>query len=126
MKKQHNTKQLNPNGFNQVLEELAIEVIKNNPDATYSTDEIVAVVDNLLEKSSLKYSHLNELCAFREVFEQRITKKYGVKFSNTFAEDVESKYKKRRVPKLTQVKSGILDALIGKIHLRPFLKMEAI
>lgn len=112
-------KQINPKAVNKLLEGLAIEIIKHHPEANYSADstngDMRLAVDMAIEHYSLTLDHRNDLLLFRQNFEKTITKKHGVKFTYQEGEDLEVKYQKRRVPKLTQVKSGILDLMIGNI-----------
>jgi hypothetical protein len=110
---------INPKAVNKVLEGLAIEIIKRHPNANYSADstngDMALAVDMAIEHYGLNLDHRNDLKIFRENFEKAIAKKYGVKFTYEPGEDLEVKYQKRRVPKLTQVKSGILDLMIGNV-----------
>ena len=115
------SKQIDPKAFNKLLEQLAIQIIKFNPDATYSADstggDMRTVVQMAIEHYGLtRGNHLKDRVLFRDKFEKAITKRCGVKFSYNVGEDLEVKYQKKRVPKLIQVKSGILDLLIAELN----------
>ena len=113
------TNQINPKAVNKLLQDLAIQMIKRHPDANYSASstngDMELAVDMAIEHYGLTLDHRNDLLLFRQNFEKTITKKHGVKFTYQQYEDLKDKYQKRRVPKLTQVKSGILDLMIGNI-----------
>ena len=110
---------INPKAVNKLLEGLAIEIIKRHTNANYSADsangDMDLAVNMAIEHYNLGLEHRNDLKIFRENFEKAIAKKYGVKFTYEPGEDLEVKYRKKRVPKLTQVKSGILDLMICKV-----------
>ena len=112
---------INPKAVNKLLEGLAIEIIKRHTNANYSADstngDMALAVDMAIEHYGLNLDHRNDLMIFRENFEKTIAKKHGVKFTYEPGEDLEVKYRKKRVPKLTQVKSGILDLMIGKVSM---------
>ena len=114
-------KQINPKAVNNLLEQLAIQIIKFNPDATYSAsstgdDMLSAVRLTIAQYGLTRDNDLGDIVLFRDNFEKTISKRYGVKFDYCIGEDLGVKYRKKRVPKLTQVKSGILDLLIGELN----------
>ncbi len=114
------SKQIDQRQFNKLLEQLAIQTIKFNPDANYSAsstgDDMALAVDMAIDHYGVDRSHLQDMLLFRQKFERAISKRYGVKFTYTSDEDLAVKYQKRRVPKLTQVKSGILDLMIAQVN----------
>lgn len=106
---------------NKLLNEAARAVIKYNPSATYSAESTGTDMGDFVRMAIQHYGltraeHLQDLLVFRQAFEREIAKQYKVKFTYTLGEDLAVKYRRRKVPQLTQVKSGLLDLLIGELN----------
>jgi len=112
---------INPAGLDKMLTAAAQTVVNYNPEANYSASSTGSDMLSFVRTAIVHYGfnreeHFEDLLVYRESFEKKITKKYRVKFTYNTNEDLEAKYKKRKVPQLIQVKSGILDLLIGELN----------
>jgi hypothetical protein len=112
---------LDPISTNKLLNQATQVLVKFNPNANYRAESTGTDMRDFVRLTIKEYNltrdeHLQDLLLFRRAFEKQIRKKYGVKFTYKFNEDVELKYRKRGVPQLIQVKSGILDLIIGELH----------
>jgi len=114
-------KNLTSNNVSNMLTETSKLIIMNHPKATYS---VSSTNDNMLQFARMivkvngltRNEHFGDLLDYRVAFEKSITKKHRVKFTYKMGEDLAVKYRKKRVPQLTQVKSGLLDILIGELN----------
>ena len=111
---------INPKALNKLLDEATLALIKYNPEATYSASSTGTDMRDFTRMAIAHYgvtrANLKDLVEFRDKFEKAIRKRYGVKFTNTIGEDLAKKYARKRVPQKVQVKSGMLDLMIGEVN----------
>jgi len=97
------------------------QIIHFHPNANYSAlstgTDMGYFVDEAIKKFGFnRTQHLQDFLIYRQKFEKAIAKRYGVKFTYKLNEDLQAKYKFKRVPQHIQVQSGILDLLIGRLN----------
>lgn len=112
---------LNVEGTNKLLNEVTKTLIQWHPNATYSAESTGTDMRDFVRMTIKHYGltrseHLQDLLLFRQSFERAIAKRYKVKFTYSLGEDLEVKYRKKKVPQAIQIKSGVLDLLIGELN----------
>ncbi len=115
------TKKLCLDGTKKLLSRASKLIIHFHPNANYSASSTEGDMSYFVEEAIKHYGlnrkqHLQDLLIYRQKFEKAITKRYGVKFTYKLNEDLQAKYKFKRVPQHIQVQSGILDLLIGRLN----------
>jgi hypothetical protein len=115
---------LNLVAFNTVIDRLVQVILTNNPDQKYDPSDEMTTAASVLASDvarNLNSDVLNQVLVYRQNFEKAIKAKYRVRYVTGVAaatQDLQAEYNKKKVIQKTQVKSGFLDLLIGKLHMQ--------
>ena len=99
---------------------LATKIVERNSNADYEAsscgDDMTSAVIAIIENYNLSRNHVKYFVQLRHVFEKAITKQYKVKYKYTSGENAGVLMRKRNVPRITRIMSGLLDLTIGNLN----------
>ncbi len=114
-------KSLNIVKFNATIDNLVTVIMTHNPEQLYNVSDQMSEAAELLAqnmKPNMDKSVFETVLVYRQNFEKAIKAKYRVRYftgASAMVQDLQTEYTKKKVIQRTQVKSGFLDTLIGKL-----------
>ena len=82
-----------------------------------STALMTPAVKAIIQNFKLTRDDVNDFVKLRHVFEKAITKRYKVKYKYTSDECAGVLMRKRKVPQVTRIMSGLLDLTIAELNI---------
>ncbi|CAB4153520.1 hypothetical protein UFOVP635_5 [uncultured Caudovirales phage] len=101
-----------------MLKILASALRDSDKNADYeasSCEDMRPAVSAVIQHYNLTRDHVKDFVQLRHNFEKAITKQYKVKYKYTMGEQAGVLMRKRNVPQITRIMSGMLDSLIGRL-----------
>lgn len=103
----------------RMFKQLATIIVEADKNADYeesSCDNMSPAVTAIIEHFNLTRSHTSDFVKLRHDFERAITKRYKVKYKYTLSEAAGQLMRKRNVPQITRIMSGMLDLTIARLN----------
>ena len=82
-----------------------------------SSADMIPAVRAVIQHFKLNRDNVKDFVQLRHVFEKAITKQYRVKYKYTSNERAGVLMRKRKVPQVTRIMSGMLDLIIGELNI---------